>query len=117
MPGMRNQLSLSPQGGKGAGPGDRERARPHPRQWRWTRWTGEGGGEGPKAPGNLLPFNQDDFFLLVKAKGSSPDREVALPPGTAFDSVVWVDPGAAWAFCSRLNSHVVRRMLGNYTIC
>lgn len=41
----------------------------------------------------------------------------ALPLQTSFDSVVWEDLGAAWAFCSSPNSHVVRGMFGNYTIC
>lgn len=78
---------------------------------------GEGGGEDPRLRGISSPLTKMNFFLLVKAKGSSQDREVALPPGTCSDFVVWEDLGAAWAFCSSPNSHVVRRMLRNYTIC
>lgn len=76
----------------------------------------EVGGE-PMAQGNPLPLTKMSFPFLAKAKGSSRDREVALPLCTSFDFVVWEDLGAAWAFCSSLNSYVVRRMLRNYNIC
>lgn len=61
---------------------------------------------------------------LFSSPRKAPERKGGLsglcgaPPLQApFDSVVWEDLGAAWASCSSPNSHVVRRMLGNYTIC
>lgn len=54
--------------------------------------------EDPQLRGISSPLAKMNSFLLVKVKGSSRDREAALPPGTSFDFVVWVDLGAAWAF-------------------
>lgn len=80
-------------------------------------------GGGPMPHGNALALIEDE--LSSSGQGQEQLREQcdglssicrACLSGLAL-TLVWEDLGAAWAFCSSPNSHVVQRMLGNYTIC
>lgn len=75
------------------------------------------------APGNALAWIEDELSSsgqgqrqLQKQRDGLSGLCRALPLWTCFDSGLG-GSGAAWAFCSSPNSHVARRMLGNYTIC
>lgn len=76
---------------------------------------------GPQVAGVTYNLTQDEH----PSSGQSHFRQTggisglhrALPLLTSSFSMVWEDPGIVWAFCSSFNSHVVQRMLGNYTVC
>lgn len=71
------------------------------------------------------PLTEDELFSSGQGQGQLQRQRGGLsglfhrvlPLQTSFDSVIWEDLGAAWAFCSSPNSHVVQGMFGNYTIC